>query len=683
MIESNMIKSKPIIVLAIMMHGLALPSATVAEEETSQYSKEIRPLLTRYCFACHGETKPKGDLNLESLSDPNAFSRPAIWHHIRERVRTREMPPSSKPQPTDAERQRLITFCDSVLARHTLDGHTDPGPLHPRRLNVREHMNVLRDLVIEDGRSRSRRTSYAPRPNGTIFDANRAPEHPCDFVARILPPDTQDGGFDSIGENLSIPSHLLDKYFRCNKRLFDEMFTLNARKPESYQSRLYRELKKLETGPPPRGKTLEQARAEFLAQFASRAFRQPVSVDEIAGHLALFEKSQARGDDFETSIRLSLEAILLSPRFVVLWGDRGADADRDAPPVRPLSDHELAARLSFFLWSALPDRELEQAAREGKLQDTKVLEDQARRMLRDQRVADGLLPGFVLQWLQLDRLDRNAPDAEKYPDYFQNNLSELMKRELMLFADAIVVEDRSILEFIDADWGFVCYPLAKHYGLEDFPGKKTSSNADPSWYRIKFTGKRRGGVLTMGKVLTGTSQPTRTSPVHRGKWVLETILGVPPPPPPPDVDNVLKEAMTDGKDLTVPQLLARHRDNPACFACHQRIDPLGMAFEHFDPVGRWRETDRDQPIDARGALVDGTEFDGIAGLKAMLLSRREEFVRCFVEQMLTYALGRKLEFYDEPTVKEITQAVIADDCKFSRVVVEVAMSYPFRHRRTR
>src|SRR5262249_29997234 len=200
-----------------------------------------------------------------------------------------------------------------------------------------------------------------------------------------------------------------------------------------------------------------------------------------------------------------------------------------------------ASRLSYFLWSSLPDRELFQLAEKGKLHDPEVLEQQVRRMLKDQRVTDGLLEGFLCQWLQLDRLDRATPDAEKYAAYFQNNLAELMKAELLLFTDAVLMEDRSVLEVIDADWGFVCYPLAQHYGLEKFPGKKPPSNAQPPWYRVQFADPRRGGVLTMGKVLTGTSQPLRTSPVHRGKWILEVILGTPPPAPPPEVDNVLKE----------------------------------------------------------------------------------------------------------------------------------------------
>src|SRR5262249_24701679 len=218
----------------------------------------------------------------------------------------------------------------------------------------------------------------------------------------------------------------------------------------------------------------------------------------------------------------------------------------------------------------------------------------------------------------------------------------------------------------------------------NFKGKQPPSNVVPPWYRVKFADKRRGGVLTMGKVLTGTSQAMRTSPVHRGKWVLESILGTPPPPPPPDVDNVLKEDKGEGKkSLTVRQLLERHRANPACYSCHQMLDPLGMPFETFDPVGRWRNREEDQPIDASGALTDGTKVKGIEELKALLLSHKEEFVRCFVEQMLTYALGRKLEFQDAATVKQITRAVSEDGYKLSRVVVEVVRSYPFRHRRVK
>jgi hypothetical protein len=668
------------------VHMAPAGSAQVPSKEKAGLDLDahaVRPLLARYCFSCHGQKNPKAGLNLAAFDEK---VEPRAWKPVWERLRSRQMPPLDRPQPTALERERLLGAIEAAFAKHTLDGQPDPGPLRARRLNVREHMNSFRDLAIVKANALPRRASYSTKPDGSVnlYQAIiPPPEHACAFVSRNLPQDTNDGGFDTISENLSIPPLLMEKYLRCSKLLLDDMFGLNPKLGSSYQWPLYHNVLKLQKGPLPKGMTPRQAVTAMLKEFATRAFRRPVTADEVARYARLFDRSQEKGEDFETSIRLPLQAILVSPRFVVLWSDAPA-AEHDKAAVRPLDDYDLAARLSYFLWSSLPDRDLFQAAQQGRLQDSDVIEQQVRRMLRDRRITDGILLGFLCQWLQLDRLDRNAPDADRYPSYFQNNLAELMKQELLLFTDAVLVEDRSILEFLDTDWGFLCYPLAQHYGIDPFPGKKPPSNAQPPWYRVKFTDRRRGGVLTMGKVLTGTSQPVRTSPVHRGKWVLETILGTPPPPPPADVDNQLKEEKdSDKKNLTVPQLMARHRANPACYSCHQMIDPLGMAFETFDPVGKWRDRDQEQRIDARGKLVDGKEFNGIVELKALLLSRKDEFVRTFVEQMLAYALGRKLEFYDVPAVKRITQAVAQDDYRFSRVVVEVARSYPFRHRRVK
>jgi hypothetical protein len=650
--------------------------------------REVRDLLAQYCLACHGNKKSRGGLNLAAISAPETVAKhPTPWKRVWDHVKARQMPPPDQPQPTAVERERLTAWIEGVLARLTLDGHPDPGPLHPRRLNVREYRNTLRDLATSRGNALPRRTAYTPKPDGSVNlyqSVVPPPEHPCAFVSRTLPQDTSEGGFDTVGENLSIQPFLLEKYLRCSKLLLDDMYSLNPRQGSSYQWPLHRDVVTVQKGPWPKGSTTpREALPAFLKEFATRAFRRPVAVEEVAKYVKLFDEAQEQGDDFETAIRLPLQAILVSPRCVVLWGDAGVEKPgKDAPPVRPLDNYELATRLSYFLWSSLPDRELFQAAEKGRLQDPQVIEQQVRRMLNDRRITTGLFEGFLCQWLQLDKLDRNTPDAERYAFYFQNNLGELMRNELLLFSDAILVEDRSILEFVDADWGFVCYPLAQHYGIENFPGKKPPNNSLPPWYRIKFADRRRGGVLTMGKVLTGTSQPLRTSPVHRGKWVLESILGTPPPPPPPDVDNALKEEKDEGKkSLTVRQRLERHRENPACFSCHRLIDPLGMALETFDPVGRWREKDQDQPIDTTGTLTDGKEFKGAEGLKTLLLARRDDFVRCFVERMLTYALGRKLEYHDAATVKDIARAVAQDGDRFSRVVVEVAKSYPFRHRR--
>jgi mono/diheme cytochrome c family protein len=692
---------------ALALIGLGtLLSRVEAEQRGSQENQQgrgddaraVRPLLAKYCFSCHGDKKATAKLNLESFTDPQNAAGRKLWQHVWERVTTQQMPPADRPQPTSQERDRLTSWIEAALAKHTLDGYPDPGPLRPRRLNVREHKNTFRDLAIFKGAAQRRNVSYSKlKPDGSLntYDGIIPPhrlEHPCAFAARILPQDTADGGFDTIAENLSIPPFLMEKYLRCANLMLDDVFSIGSK---GYQWPLYQDIMKVQKGPWPKGITTpRQALPAFLKEFATRAFRRPVTAEEVEKYAKLFDLAQEKGEDFEASIRLPLQAILVSPRFVVLWGESGTSpAPNSLPPterpaketpVRPLDDHELATRLSYFLWSSLPDRELFQAAEKGRLKDPEVLEQQVRRMLNDRRIKDGLVDGFLCQWLQLDKLDRNAPDADRYAFYFQNNLGTLMKHELLLFADAVLVEDRSIVEFIDADWGLLCYPLAQHYGIENFRGKKPPSSAEAPWYRVQFTDQRRGGVLAMGKVLTGTSRPLRTSPVHRGKWLLETILGTPPPPPPPDVDNDLKEEKDESMlNLTVPQRMARHRANARCASCHQAIDPLGIALETFDPVGRWRDKDQDLPINAAGTLADGKEFKGIEGLKALLLSRKQDFVRSFVRQMLTYGLGRKLEFYDTATVKQITQAVVEDDCKFSRVVVEVAKSYPFRHRRTK
>lgn len=690
-------------------------SARGADGVPAAEAARVGRLLASRCVSCHSGAKPKGDLDLASLAArPAGPDRPEVWHRVKVRLAARDMPPEDSAQPTDEERRLLTAFCEQALARHAVDGAPDPGPLVPRRLNVRELANVFRDLAVEKDGAQPRRVSYAPKPDGTInlYGAIVPPaEHPCAFVARLLPAETRDGGFDTIGENLTIGTPDLDRWFRVSGTLLDDLFSAKGKDEHGrYRWRLREAVERAQSGPLPRGvPTRRDAVAALLQDFASRAFRRPATVEEIAPFLALYDAGLAQDEDFATAIRRPLQAILVSPRFVILWGDSNAGPDpHEAPPTkssapssvppatpdtpatlmpsvgqRELDDHELAARLALFLWSSLPDRDLTKLAAEGKLRDPQVLEAQVRRMSADRRVLDGLLAGFVPQWLQLDRLDRNAPDAETYPDYFRNNLAELMRREVLLFADAVLVEDRDVAEFLDADWGLVCQPLAAHYGLGDVAGKKPPSAAAPAWHRVKFADRRRGGVLTMGKVLVGTSQPKRTSPVHRGKWLLETVLGAPPPPPPADVDNVLPEPTGAERGLTVPQLLAKHRESAACAGCHRRIDPLGLALETFDPVGRWRDVDQERPIEVQGTLPDGTRFDRVVGLKDVLVARRAEFVRGFARQMLAYALGRRLEFYDEPAVDQIVRATLEDGGRFSRVVVEIAASRPFRFARTR
>jgi hypothetical protein len=655
---------------------LFLARVAQAQQGADAFVRDVRPLLEKYCTGCHGASNPKGGIDLAART---GREKPQDWKEVWERVRRKQMPPSDHAQPTAPERERLLTWIEHVFAQEKLAGFADPGPLRPRRLNSREYANTVRDLFVTGGKASIRKTSFAPQKGGMIslYRMFPPPDHPTQFVTRFLPHDTNDGGFDTLAESLTLPPFHVEKQLRATKVLLDEMYALNAKQPSSYQWPLYQSVWKLQNGPFPKGMNQRQAVAAFVRDFAERAFRRPVSSVEANKYVQLFERAQTEGEDFEGSIRLAIQGILVAPSFTLLWSDQ--EAGNADSPVRALSDHELAARLSYFLWSTMPDRELAQLADKRQLSDATAVEAQVRRMMADWRSRDGLLLGFLAQWLQLDRLDRAQPDAEKFAGYFQNNLGDLMTQEILLFADAIVVEDRSILEFIDADWGFLCSPLAEHYGIRDFPGKKSTNSEQPPWYRVSFSDKRRGGVLTMGKVLTGTSQPLRTSPVHRGKWVLETVLGLPPPPPPPEVDNVLQEEPGGKQSLTVPQLMARHRANPSCFGCHQMIDPLGVALETFDPTGKWRDKDNGQPVDARGEWLEGITFNGVVELKKVLMSRKDEFTRGFVEKMLAYALGRKLDYYDVATVDRITSAVRKDGYKFSRVVIEVALSHPFRN----
>jgi hypothetical protein len=338
-----------------------------------------------------------------------------------------------------------------------------------------------------------------------------------------------------------------------------------------------------------------------------------------------------------------------------------------------VSDLELASRLSFFLWSSLPDDELLEVAIGGKLKDPAVLEQQARRMLADSR-SDALVTNFAGQWLYLRNLAAQSPDARMFPD-FDDNLRQAFRQETELFFDSIVKEDRSVLDLLRANYTFVNERLARHYGIPNVYGSR--------FRRVTFgEDSVRGGLLGQGSILTVTSYANRTSPVLRGKWILENILGTPPPPPPPNVPP-LPDTNGGGKALSMRERMAQHRANSACSGCHQLMDPAGLSMEHFDAVGRWRtRTEAGTPVDASGSLPDGSGFDGMAGLRGALLNRPELFVATTTEKLLTYAVGRGVEYYDAPTVRAIVRDARRNDYRFSSLIMGVVSSTPFQMRRT-
>ncbi len=410
--------------------------------------------------------------------------------------------------------------------------------------------------------------------------------------------------------------------------------------------------------------------ARIISTLARRAYRRPVSYGDIEMPLSFFERGRADGG-FEAGIELALRALLTSPEFLF----RIEEDPEDAAPGTPyrLGDFALASRLSFFLWSSIPDDELLDLAEAGKLGDPAVREAQVRRMLADPR-AETLTTNFAGQWLHLRNLETAAPNLRRFPD-FDDNLRQAFRRETELLFGSVVGEDRSILDLLQADYTFLNERLARHYGI---PGVYGSG-----FRRVELpAGSPRGGLLGHGSILTVTSYATRTSPVLRGKWILDNLIGMPPPPPPASVPP-LEEPEPGVAARSMRERMEAHRVNPACAACHRLMDPAGLSMENFDAIGRWRDRGEDWgPIDARGSIPGGGDFDGMAGLRDAVLARPHVFAGTVAEKLLTYALGRGLNHNDGPAVRRIVRDAAGDDYRFSSLVLGIVESIPFQMRRS-
>ena len=423
---------------------------------------------------------------------------------------------------------------------------------------------------------------------------------------------------------------------------------------------------------------------EIVTRLGTRAYRRPLSEANLAGLMGLYEAGAAE-EGFEGGVRTALEGILASPHFVFRIeepegggagvgdgsGGRGADDEARGVAAGPdsyrIGDYDLAARLSFFLWGSGPDEPLMSAAAEGRLSDPADLEAQVRRMLRDPR-ASALSTRFAGQWFRLQDLEKIQPDVRVNPD-FDEPLKRAMLRETEVFFENLVREDRPILDLYTADYTFVNERLARHYGIPDVAGDH--------FRRVRQVDAERRGILGHGSMLTLTSHAGRTSPVLRGKWVMEVLLGTPPPPPPPDVPELEEEAVEDGRLLTVRERLEMHAANPTCNACHRMIDPIGLALENYDVSGAWRIRDGGVPIDAASDFYDGTPISTPSELRAALLKRPEPLLRTFTENLMAYALGRRLEYYDMPAVRRIVRDAAAEDYRVSAFIVGVAGSDAF------
>ncbi len=760
--------------------AVATESPKTQEKAVADFGKDVLPFLTKHCTSCHGAEKPKGGINLAKFTDENVVNQNRkAWRKVLENVESGDMPPEGKPHPSQDEIASLVSWSTARLDVVDCAKEVDPGRVTIRRLNRAEYNNTIRDLIG--------------------IDFKPADDFPSDDVGY---------GFDNIGDVLTLPPLLLEKYMAAAEQIADraiesgvprtpdtkswdaeslsgeiagspfedwgrvlgfeseitmpyafprdaeyvlrmraagqqagadpvrvafkidgkvvqtvdvtatedspQVYEVKARVeagnrtlaiaflndfwdpkvedpkrrdrnfivdyievygplydpkgplPESHKKIIFRK---------PTPETRGECAQQIIERFVSRAYRRPAAAGEVGRLIKFVDLAEQNGDSFERGIQLAVQAVLVSPQFLfrVELDRRPKKGDKDASGSHPINDFELASRLSYFLWSSMPDEELYQLALNKKLREGDTLEKQTRRMLRDPK-AKALVENFADQWLQIRNLKTISPDLGRFPT-FDEPLRWAMLRETELFFEAVLREDRSLLDFLDADFSFVNERLAKHYGLESVQGAE--------FRRVKFRpGDHRGGVLTHASVLAVTSNPTRTSPVKRGKWILEQVLGTPPPPPPPNVPD-LKDEKETKLSGSLRQRMEQHRANPSCAACHARMDPLGFGFENYDAIGAWREKDGEFPVDPSGLLPSGQSFKGPDGLKAILKSKEKEFVRCVSEKMLTYALGRGVEEADQCVMDRIVDAMARDHHKFSTLVIEIVKSEPFQRRKNR
>ncbi len=606
------------VLVAIHPSRTALSSERTPPQAGSSFTRDVVPFLEQYCVHCHAGSDPEAGIGFDRYRESSHIQEQyALWEKAAGVLAERLMPPEDESQPTDAEVQQVTAAIQEELARFDCS-QPRPGRVTLRRLNRAEYNNTIRDLVGIDFRP--------------------ADDFPSDDVGE---------GFDNIGDVLSIPPLLLEKYLAAAEAVVSQALEDDTGKSYLLSA----------------GDDWDETAVvrQNLALFASRAYRRPATDDELDRLLGLIKYVRGRGGSPQQAYRAALHAILSSPHFVFLV-EQGPEKSLDG--VQELNDYQLATRLSYFLWSSMPDKALFELAEKGSLRDRRVLEAQVLRMLADEKSA-ALVENFAGQWLQLRDLRNLHPDREKFPD-FDDELRTAMLRETQVFFEAIMREDRSVLEILGADFTFVNGRLARHYGMDGIEGDE--------FQRVSLSGRRRG-VLTHASILLLTSNPTRTSPVKRGKWIMENILGVPPPPPPEGVEELEEDAEVLG---SMRERLEQHRTNESCAVCHRRMDPIGFGLENFDAIGAWRDRDGRFEIDASGNLLGGRQFDGPHELMTILIEEKQgEFCRCLARKMLTYALGRGLTNHDRCAIDEITKQLEKRNFRFSALVSAIVNSDPF------
>lgn len=561
-------------------------------------------------------------------SEKSITETPRSWSRILARVRQGEMPPKNSPAPAPEVRERFSAWIDTRLRTAACSDGIAPGPAPLRRLNRAEYAATIRDLL------------------NIHINAGHA-----------LPADGAGGeGFDNAAETLFLSPIHAEKYLEAANTALGYAMS----DPRSRARFLIAEPN--ETTSP------EQAARKVLAAFLPRAFRRPVKPEEVEHYVALFRGARGRGESQDGTIAFALRGVLVSPHFLFRLEDPNPD-----PAPRLVGPYEFASRLSYFLWGSMPDETLFGLAGPGSLHEPEVLQAQVVRMLKDPKSRE-FAENFVEQWLGTRELGRDIkPDPKLFPAYYDAEIQSAMRYEPILFFQELLAQNLSLLNLIDSKFTILTNKLQRHYGIE------LSERLRQQPKRVELPpGTHRGGLLGMAAVLAVSSQPHRTSPVLRGKWILEAILGTPPPPPPPDVPK-LEEEHGGAAARTLKELLLQHRRNPACASCHNRIDPLGFGLENFDVLGRWRTEDNGKPIDASGELPDGTAFNGVDELRVVLLRQKDLFVRNLTSKLLGYALGRGLTIEDSCIVNQITAELEKNDYRAQTLILGIVNSVPFRY----
>lgn len=610
------------------------------------YEEEILPIVEARCVQCHRGDKIEGEFDFSKFPNGQAAADAGdAWERVAKRIRLNEMPPQGSPGLSDEQKGQFHRWVDSRpnqdLCKQLASEETQSwyrGFVMSRRLTQTEYRNAIRDVV------------------GVPLQPGEEP-----------PSDGAGGeGFDTVGDALFTSTIHLESYLAIADRVIEDALPDVPASDDParalIRSRLLTVLPK--SLQPDSSKNDAEAASEIIAGFARRAWRRPVTEDEKLRLLQLYEASAGRGRGFLASVREPLKAVLVSPHFLFV-----VETEPDATGVIRLTPHQIATRLALFIWSSVPDEELLQAADSEAILAEDQIRTQVRRMLADPRSL-ALGENFGLQWLGLRGFGEVHPDESVFPEYTEALASDL-REEAMRFVAHVFQQNRPITDLLAADYVLVNRRLAQHYQI-DLP-------AESSWQTVSVTDGRRGGVVTLGSVLTATSYPRRTSPVLRGRWILEEVLGSAVPAPPPNVPAL--EESSEGKEgLTLRQRLDLHRQKAECASCHDRMDPLGFGLENFDGIGRWRETDQGLPVDNAGKLPSGDTFSGPGELKSVLMKRSGEFQQHFVRKLLGFALGRELNKFDQCIVETCVKKLSENELKSQILIEEIALSYPFQYR---